>query len=470
MPQHLAQIGIVGLGTMGANLARNFSSKGIKIAVYNRTSIVTDKFYAEFKNENILPVKTLSSLVKKLEANRIIFLVVKTGAPVDALISSLAPLLSTDDIIIDLGNSYYKDTERREKYLKNYGIHFYGCGISGGEKGALNGPSLMPGGPKKHWNKILPFLEKVAAKDFAGQPCTTYIGSGGSGHYVKMVHNGIEYGIMQSMAEAYQILRVVYQLQAPEIANIFNQFNKGKLNSFLFELAAKVLNKKDTNKTSLIDKILDQAEQKGTGNWTAIESLNLAVAGNIIIEAVTARVISSQKSTRTIISKNVNQQRKPPQHNINTFTKKLEDALLFTMIMSFIQGFNLILVASKQYKWNIDIAEISRIWQGGCIIKAEVLKDFNKNFKKKSPPPDNILESKEILSILSDNQQNLRDVIEEGIRNKIAVPALSAALSYFDSNSTLNGSANFIQALRDAFGAHSFQRTDKEGTFHADWD
>jgi 6-phosphogluconate dehydrogenase len=467
MLKHLAQIGIVGLGTMGANLARNFASKGFSVSVYNRTVGVTEEFIKVTANPKITGTPTLENFVENLEKPRIIFLMIKPGNPVDAVINNIIPLLEPEDILIDLGNSHFKDTEKRIRALFNSKLHYFGCGISGGEKGALFGPSLMPGGPKDQWLKIKPLLEKIAAKDFQNNPCVTFIGTGGAGHYVKMVHNGIEYAIMQSMAEGYQILRDLYEMPAGQIGKIYKMFNEGKLKSFLFELAAKVLQKEDTKRVFLVDKILDQAAQKGTGNWTSVESLNESVAANTIAEAVFARVISSDKKNRIKIGNLSKNKVHAKTDDLDTFIKNLNQALYFSTIINFIQGFNLIQTAGKTHNWNIDIAEVSRIWQGGCIINADMLKTFHQILKIEKT--ENLLTQKTLIALLAANENGARATIETAIKNGIPVPALAAALSYFDSYRTINGNANFIQALRDAFGAHSFERTDKEGTFHVDW-
>ena len=469
MPKDLAKIGIIGLAVMGSNYARNLSDKGIKTAVYNRTSVVTDKFIKEFGNEQLISTKTLKNFVSSIEKPRKIIIVVKAGPAVDAVIEGLIPLLNKDDIVVDFGNAHFTDTERRAQNLNKKNIHYWGCGISGGEKGALNGPSLMPGGPKKTWSQLKPILEKTAATDFNGLPCIAYLGPGSAGNYVKMIHNGIEYGIMQMMAEAYEILGTLLYMPTPSISQIFGRYNKGKLGGFLFELAEIVLKQKDDpNNGYLINKIVDKAAQKGTGTWTAIESMVRAVPSPTINQAVTSRIISSKKDERIKLSKIYKHKRKLENLDTDKFIEKLDDALYCGIISTFAQGFELIQTASKENKWNTNLAEVARIWQGGCIIRTKLLSTIEKEFRSEKKY-SNILEMPKIASQIKGNIGNLGKVVTTSVSNGIPAPGLSSALNYIYAMTQERGNTNFIQALRDGFGAHTYERIDKKGSFHTKW-
>lgn len=472
MPQDLAQVGIIGLAVMGSNFARNLASKDVKTAVYNRTTSVTEEFLQEHKGEQIIGSTTLEELVEKLEKPRKIILLVKAGAPVDAVIEDLIPLMEKDDMIIDFGNSHFDDTTRRAEKLSQYGIHFWGCGISGGERGALHGPSLMPGGPKKSWPQLQPILEAAAAKDFGGKPCVTYLGDGAAGNYVKMVHNGIEYGIMQMIAEVYQIMKTLLNMPAPNIAQVFRKFDRGKLNGYLFELAAKVLAKEDDleNNGYLIDKIMDQAAQKGTGNWTSVDGLQRGIPVPTITEAVISRVISSFKDRREKLDTLYRHQ--PSLDNLDTdkFIDMLDDALYAGVICSFAQGLELIQEASDENDWDTNLAEVARIWQGGCIIRMILLKTIEEEYRTGGTEQKHLLEMPRIVAHLKGNSGSLSYVVETALRNQVPVPALSSALNYYYAMTQERGSANMIQALRDGFGAHTYQRIDRPGAFHTDWE
>ncbi len=459
-----ADIGLIGLAVMGANLARNIADKKISTVVHNRTSEKTNAFIKEFGNKYLFGENNLKDFVATLKTPRKIIIMVKAGEPVDELIAQLAPLLSKDDIIIDCGNSNYNDTKRRSKNFKN----FIGCGVSGGEEGALHGPSIMPGGDKQAVSKILPILQRIAAKDFSGKPCVTYIGENGAGHYVKMVHNGIEYGVMQMMAEAYEMLRTIYKLPAPKIAKIFEKFNHGKLKSYLFEIAVEVLNKKDEFKKGyLIDNILDKAAQKGTGQWTGIDSLTRAVSLSTITEAVYARINSSEKNRRQKISKLYPLPKPTKKIPLRKFTKLLEDALYAGMLSSYAQGYTLIQKAAEEEGWKINLAEVSRIWEGGCIIRAKILNDLHKAFNKNSHL--HLFEIPTLAKTLKSTTPALRETVSYATATGIPIPSLATAQAYFESMRSEKLSANFIQGLRDYFGAHTYERTDKKGVFHSIW-
>jgi len=472
-------IGLIGLAVMGANLARNIANHEFKITVYNRTIDKTREFLDQYGSKNLTGAFDLKAFVESLEKPRKIIIMVKAGKPVDAVIESLLPLLEKEDIIIDCGNSYFKDTQKRFEFLKAQGLKFIGCGVSGGEEGALNGPSMMPGGDFESWKSLKGIFESIAAKDFSGKPCVAYIGDNGAGHFVKMVHNGIEYGVMQMMAEAYDLLRSVYKLSAPEIGKIFEQYNKGKLKSYLFEISKVVLNKKDDLDSGkyLIDMILDQAAQKGTGKWTAIDALDRGITLSSITEAVFARTVSSQKEKRIKIAKIYEQKFENKNLQLlDNFIKELENALYAGMLSSYAQGYDLISTAAEEEGWKINLSEISRIWEGGCIIRADILNFLHKAYSN-TPSRDalqcvstkHLFEINKIKDDLKKSIPDLRKIVSFCAENSVPTPSLSTALSYFDSMTRENLPANFIQGLRDYFGAHTYERIDRDGSFHCEW-
>jgi len=465
-----SSIGLIGLAAMGANLSRNFADKGFKVTVYNRTQERTDKFIEKYKNENLIPAYSLEELVETLEKPRKIILMVKAGSAVEILIESLIPLLDPEDIIIECGNSYYKDSQKRAKKLATQKIHYIDCGVSGGEEGALKGPSLMPAGDKKAYEQIKPLLEKIAAKDFENNPCVSYIGAHGAGHFVKMVHNGIEYSIMQQISEIYDILRKIYSLSPDEIADIFKTLNNNKLlKSYLFEIAPHVLTKKDDlNHGNLIDHILDKAKQKGTGAWTSIDAFERGICVSSISEAVSARVLSGEKDLRTKLHQIYNSQEKKEKINQEKFIKLLEDGLFASIITAYAQGFNLIKKASEEENWQINLAETARIWQGGCIIRADLLKKIQLDFQK-FPNISHIYEMPEIIEELKKSIEPLKEITTSALKQNIPIPSLTSSLNYFFAFTSSHLPANLIQALRDFFGAHSYERIDKEGLFHTEW-
>ncbi len=463
-----AKAGLIGLAVMGANLARNMANKKISTVVFNRTSEKTLEFIDTHGNAFLSGETTLGKFVEAIEKPRKIFLMVKAGEAVDDLIAKLKPLLDQGDIIIDCGNSYFKDTERRFLEMQNAGLNFFGCGVSGGEEGALNGPSLMPGGSKKVWKELEPILKAIAARDFNGKPCVTYLGEGSAGHYVKMVHNGIEYAVMQVMAEAYDLLRKMYKLTPKQIAQIFEQWNKGRLNSYLFEIASKVLAKKDHHKKGfLIDYILDTAAQKGTGAWVSHEALSKGVPLSTITEAVFARNLSSLKQTRTDLSKLYPGIKKMKRPLKSKFIKSLENALYSAILLSYAQGYQLLQETSQQNGWNLNFAEISRIWEGGCIIRAQILNFLHEAYKKNANK--HLLAIPQVTKSLKKNLPDLENIVSLSAQNGISVLGLSSSLFYFRSITTAQSPANFIQGLRDYFGAHTYERIDQKGHFHSDW-
>ncbi len=453
-----SQIGLIGLAVMGENLARNIAGHGFKISVFNRTTEKTTQFIEKFKKNSLLTgTRNLKEFISSLETPRKIILLVKAGEAVDEIIKKLTPLLNKNDILIDCGNSHFKDTEKRQQYLKQKQIHFIGCGISGGEEGALKGPSLMPGGDKKAWKKIQLIFEKIAAKDFSDKPCVTYLGPGGSGHFVKMVHNGIEYAIMQLIAESYDILKNIGKFSNPELAKTFSNFNKTEnLKSFLIEITAKIFTKKEGSKY-LIDLIKDSAGQKGTGKWTTQEALNLSASIPIINAAVDARVISGDETYRKNYKTFPKIILKIKKQNI---TQLVHDALELSVVLSYIQGFELISKASLEYNWNLSLNEIARIWQGGCIIRSKILTEnrfaiFNSPFFLKE--------------FSNTKQKNWRKLLILTTSIGLPAPALSSALTYYDTLTNKNLPQNLTQAQRDFFGAHGYERIDKKGSFHTEW-
>ncbi|WP_144524180.1 NADP-dependent phosphogluconate dehydrogenase [Bacillus pumilus] len=463
------QIGVVGLAVMGKNLALNIESRGFSVSVYNRSSSKTEEFLEESKGKNVVGTYSIEEFVQSLETPRKILLMVKAGAATDATIQSLLPHLEKGDILIDGGNTYYKDTQRRNQELAESGIHFIGTGVSGGEEGALKGPSIMPGGQKEAHELVKPILEAIAAK-VDGEPCTTYIGPDGAGHYVKMVHNGIEYGDMQLISESYFILKHVAGLSAEELHEVFSEWNKGELDSYLIEITADIFTKVDeeTNQP-LVDVILDKAGQKGTGKWTSQSSLDLGVPLPIITESVFARYISAMKDERVEASQLI-EGPKPAQsaENKQELIEAVRKALFMSKICSYAQGFAQMKAASDEYNWDLKYGEIAMIFRGGCIIRAAFLQQIKEAYDR-NPELKNLLLDPYFKDIAQSYQSSLRKVISLAVEQGVPVPSFSSALAYFDSYRTAVLPANLIQAQRDYFGAHTYERTDKEGIFHTEW-
>ncbi|MFL6978586.1 NADP-dependent phosphogluconate dehydrogenase [Bacillus inaquosorum] len=463
------QIGVIGLAVMGKNLALNIESRGFSVSVYNRSSSKTEEFLQEAKGKNVVGTYSIEEFVQSLETPRKILLMVKAGTATDATIQSLLPHLEKDDILIDGGNTYYKDTQRRNKELAESGIHFIGTGVSGGEEGALKGPSIMPGGQKEAHELVKPILEAISAK-VDGEPCTTYIGPDGAGHYVKMVHNGIEYGDMQLISESYFILKQVLGLSAEELHEVFAEWNKGELDSYLIEITADIFTKKDeeTGKP-LVDVILDKAGQKGTGKWTSQSALDLGVPLPIITESVFARFISAMKEERVKASGILSgPEVKPVTENKEELIEAVRKALFMSKICSYAQGFAQMKAASEEYNWNLKYGEIAMIFRGGCIIRAAFLQKIKEAYDRE-PELDNLLLDSYFKNIVESYQGALRQVISLAVAQGVPVPSFSSALAYYDSYRTAVLPANLIQAQRDYFGAHTYERTDKEGIFHTEW-
>jgi 6-phosphogluconate dehydrogenase len=462
---------IVGLGTMGRNLALNVEEHGFPVAVWNLEGDWTDAFLRDHPKGKFTGAKSLESLVADLERPRRIMMMIPAGAPVDQMIEKLTPLLDQGDILIDGGNSYFQDTRRREAALRAKGLNFVGCGVSGGEEGARHGPSLMPGGADAAWARISDVLEAIAAKTDAG-PCVTHVGPDGAGHFVKMVHNGIEYGDMQLIAEVYDVLHRGLGRATPQIADVFDEWNRGRLESFLVELTAHVCRVMDPQTGNpLVDVIQDKAGQKGTGKWTVQIALDLAVAVPTIAAALDARVLSSLKDQRVAAAKvlSATDTRTPfASDDPLAWRNDLEAALYAARICSYAQGMALIAAGSTEYTWGIRLSEMARIWKGGCIIRARLLDPVRAAFEK-NPSLVNLLIDPSIASLMQQSMPAWRRVVSAAAEAGIPVPALSASLSYVDSYRTARLPQNLTQAQRDAFGAHTFERVEKPGFIHADW-
>ncbi len=464
--------GVIGLAVMGENLALNVESRGFPIAVYNRTASKTEAFMAKRAvGKDVVPTYSLEEFVNALECPRKILVMVKAGKPVDAVIDQLKPLLDEGDMIIDGGNSLYNDTERRTNDLEATGLGFVGMGVSGGEEGALNGPSLMPGGTEAAYRELEPILTKIAAQVDDGA-CVTYVGPRGAGHYVKMVHNGIEYGDMQLIAEAYDLMKNALNLSSEELHQVFAQWNKtDELNSFLIEITADIFTNRDSETDlPLVDLILDAAGQKGTGRWTVVSSLELGVPIPTMYAAVNARVMSAYKDERMAAAKDLTISTGVYEGDKQAFINKIRDALYCSKMCSYAQGMALLSKASQEFNYNLDLAETARIWKGGCIIRAGFL-DKIKNAYRENPRLANLLLAPEFRQTILDRQEAWREVLSVSNTLGIPVPAFSASLDYFDSYRRDRLPQNLTQAQRDYFGAHTYERVDKPRGefFHTEW-
>jgi 6-phosphogluconate dehydrogenase len=464
------QIGVIGLAVMGKNLALNIESRGYSVSVYNRSPEKTDEFLEnEAKGKQFAGAKSIEEFVSTLEKPRKILLMVKAGAATDATIASLKPFLEKGDILIDGGNTLFEDTNRRNKELEEAGIHFIGAGVSGGEEGALKGPSIMPGGQKEAYDLVAPIFDAIAAK-VDGASCSTYIGPSGAGHYVKMVHNGIEYGDMQLISEAYFILKNVLGLEAAELHDVFSGWNKGELDSYLIEITADIFTKMDdeTGKP-LVEVVLDKAGQKGTGKWTSKNALDLGVPLPLITESVFARCISALKEERVKASKVLSgPEAKTYTGDKAALVEAVRKALYMSKITSYAQGFAQMRAQSEENGWDLNYGDISMIWRGGCIIRAHFLQKIKEAYDR-DPALANLMLDPYFKEIVEGYQAALREVVSTAIQHGIAVPAFASAIAYYDSYRTAELPANLLQAQRDYFGAHTYERKDKEGTFHTNW-
>ncbi len=464
-----ADFGLIGLAVMGQNLVLNVESRGFTVAVYNRTTATTDQFIAAHPGKNLIGSATLEEFVKSLKRPRKIQIMVKAGGPVDAVIEQLIPLLEEGDIIIDGGNSLYTDTERRDAYLEGKKLRFIGAGVSGGEEGARKGPSIMPGGPASTWEVMKPIFESISAK-VDGEPCVIHIGPGGAGHYVKMIHNGIEYGDMQLICEAYNIFKHAGFTTA-EMAKVFNDWNEGALQSYLIQITGKALEQVDpeTNQP-IVELILDKAGQKGTGQWTLINAAENAVVISTINAAVEARILSSMKKARVAASTEL----AGPSSSITLdkaeLVQKVHDALYASKVISYAQGLDLIKTMGEKKNWGLDLGSIAAIWRGGCIIRARFLNRITDAYRA-NPSLSNLMLDPFFKDLLNTTQQSWREVVSLATLNGIPCPAFSASLGYYDSYRAERLPANLLQAQRDFFGAHTYERTDKpEGEFfHTEW-
>ncbi|NMH90203.1 NADP-dependent phosphogluconate dehydrogenase [Pseudonocardia bannensis] len=464
-----SRIGVTGLAVMGANLARNIARRGVPVAVHNRTSARTKEFMEEYGDEGAFTAaENLADFVAALERPRRIIVMVKAGAPVDGVIEELSPLLDAGDIIIDAGNSHFADTKRRTEECAERGLRFMGIGVSGGEEGALLGPSIMPGGDPAAYAEVEEILTSIAAV-VDGTPCCTQVGPDGAGHYVKMVHNGIEYADIQLIAEAYDLLRSVAGLDVPAIAKIFEEWNSGDLESFLIEITAKVLAKTD-EKTGepLVDVIVDQAEQKGTGTWTAIDALQLGVPLTGITEAVFARGLSALRDERKAASTTLAGPTPGGGADETDLVDDIRQALYASKVVAYAQGFAQMRAASAANGWDLDLGAMATIWRGGCIIRAQFLNRIRDAYAE-HPDLDNLLMVPYFTEAVANAQDAWRRVVVKATEQGVAIPAFSSSLSYYDGYRRERGPANLIQGLRDFFGAHTYRRTDTEGAFHTRW-
>ncbi len=467
-----SDIGLVGLAVMGENLVLNMESKGFQVSVFNRTVEKVDKFIGgRGAGKNIVGTHSLEELVASLEKPRRVFLMVKAGKPVDEFIDKLIPLLDEGDIIIDGGNSHFPDTARRTEYVESKGLLYIGTGVSGGEEGALKGPSMMPGGSPAAWPAVKPIFQSICAKVADGSPCCDWVGEGGAGHFVKMVHNGIEYGDIQLICECYQIMKDYLGMTNEEMHETFAEWNRGDLDSYLVEITRDILAKKDEDGKYVLDYILDTAGQKGTGKWTAISSLDQGVPLTLIGEAVYARCLSAQKEERVAASKVLEGPKGVKfTGDRKAFLEDLRKALFAAKVVSYAQGYTLMRSAAKEYGWNLNYGGIALMWRGGCIIRSVFLGKIKEAFDK-NPELENLLMDSFFQQKMAESQQSWRNVVAAAVVAGIPAPAISAALEYYDGYRCDRLPANLLQAQRDYFGAHTYERTDRPRGefFHTNW-
>ncbi len=466
-----ADIGLIGLAVMGENLVMNMESKGFTVAVYNRTVSKVDDFVSgRAKGKNIIGCHSIQELADNLERPRKVLMLVKAGQPVDDFIELLLPVLEPGDVIIDSGNSHFPDTIRRCQYVESKGLLYIGTGISGGEEGALKGPSMMPGGSEAAWPLVKPIFQAVCAKVEDGSPCCDWVGNGGAGHFVKMVHNGIEYGDMQLICEAYQLMKDLLGMSADEMHEVFDAWNKTELDSYLIQITSEILAKKDEDGQPLVDKILDTAGQKGTGKWTGIAALDEGVPLTLIGEAVFARCLSAMKEERVEASKAYNVQRGKFEGNRKEMIENIRKALLASKIISYAQGYVLMKAAAKNYGWKLNYGGIALMWRGGCIIRSTFLGKIKEAYDK-DPELSNLLLDPYFKALIESLVPAWRQVVANAALCGIPTPAFSSALSYFDGYTTDRLPANLLQGQRDYFGAHTYERVDapRGQFFHTNW-
>jgi 6-phosphogluconate dehydrogenase len=466
-----ADIGLIGLAVMGENLVLNMESHGFTVAVFNRSVEKVDKFVnGRGKGKKFIGAHSLEELVENLERPRKVMMLVKAGQPVDDFIEKLIPLLEPGDVIIDGGNSHFPDTIRRTKYVESKGLLYIGTGVSGGEEGALKGPSMMPGGSPKAWPLVKDIFQSIAAKVEDGSPCCDWVGEDGAGHFVKMVHNGIEYGDMQLISEAYHLMRDYLKLSHDEMHDIFDLWNQGDLDSYLIEITRDIMGFRDKNGEPLLEKILDAAGQKGTGKWTAISSLEVGVPLTLIGEAVYSRILSSQKEERVRAAGIIKSRVEHLDEEKEEFVNAIHDALFASKIVSYAQGYVLMREAAKENNWNLNYGGIALMWRGGCIIRSAFLSKIKDAFDS-NPELENLMLDSYFHDKLQAAQEGWRKVVSVAARIGVPVPAFSSALAYFDGYRTANLPANLLQAQRDYFGAHTYERVDKDRGeyFHTNW-
>ena len=461
------EMGVVGLGTIGGGLARNFASHGVRVAVYNRTHRRTEQFIADHSQEgDFIPAATLEELARVLKPPRAVAVLVNAGRPVDDVIDELTTTLDKGDVIIDGGNSFFQDTQRRAAALEKIGFGFLGCGVSGGEEGALHGPSLMPGGTRQSYERVEEMLTAIAAK-VDGVPCCTYIGPDGAGHFVKMVHNGIEYADIQLIAETYDLLRNALGLAPDELASVFREWNEGRLQSYLIEITSYVLAKHDDGSgAALVDGIEDEAEQKGTGRWTSQSALELGVPLTGITEAVFARMLSSQKAQRVKASGILTGP--ATTKSASGLVDDVQEALYASKIVAYAQGFEHLAAGSKEFRWDLDLGALATIWRGGCIIRAKFLSSIMDAYEQ-DPHLPNLMLAPFFQDALARAQPAWRRVVKAAVDHGIPIPAFASSLAYYDGYRRARGPANLIQGLRDYFGSHTYHRVDRDGAYHTRW-
>ncbi len=471
MQKEICDIGLIGLAVMGQNLVMNMNDHGYRVAVFNRTVSKVDDFIAhEAAGTKVVGTHSIAELIQALKKPRRVMLMVKAGETVDHMIDALLPHLEKGDIVIDGGNSHYPDTNRRTTFLSGKGILFIGTGVSGGEEGARRGPSIMPGGNPAAWPHVKEIFQAIAAKVEAGTPCCDWVGENGAGHYVKMVHNGIEYGDMQLICEAYHLLKVGLNLSAQELHEVFAEWNKGELDSFLIDITSQIFAKKDEDGTPLIDKILDTAGQKGTGKWTGISALELGAPVTLIGEAVFARCLSAMKEERVAISKILAGSKHPAAEDHKSFIEDARRALYCSKVISYAQGYMLLREAAKEQAWNLNLGGIALMWRGGCIIRSRFLGKIKEAYDK-NPQLSNLLADEFFSKLLNDYQPSWRRALVRAIEQGVPTPAFTTALSFYDGIRTARLPANLLQAQRDFFGAHTYERVDKPRGqfFHTNW-
>ena len=461
-------IGLIGLAVMGQNLVLNMEDHGYGVAVFNRTVSKVDPFLEANPGRKLLGAKSIEELCQNLKRPRRVMLMVKAGPPVDDFIDMVLPHLEAGDIIIDGGNSHFPDTIRRTKDLREKGIQFLGTGVSGGEEGARFGPSIMPGGAPEAWPHVKDIFQSIAAKVGDDEPCCDWVGDDGAGHYVKMVHNGIEYGDMQLICEAYFLMKESLGMSADEMHKVFAEWNKGELDSYLIEITRDILARKDDDGEPLVEKILDTAGQKGTGVWTSQSALDLGIPAPTIVEAVLARAISAQKDERVAASKVLGGPSATFEGDRASFLEAIHDALYCSKICSYAQGLALIGAAANEYSWNIDFGKVALMWRGGCIIRARFLERIRDAYAQNGDL-SNLLLDPFFKEAIDKGQERWREVVSTAVRLGIPTPAFSSALAYYDSYRRASLPANLLQAQRDYFGAHTYKRIDKEGVFHTEW-